>query len=54
MFILFEKANSRGDDSINNWDAMGWCADEATAMEWVSQNPEYRKYKYCTDSEYKH
>ena len=53
MYILFEKANSRGDNSIYNYDAMGYTKDEVKAIKWVEENPEYRCYKYCTDKEVK-
>ena len=53
MYILFEKSNSRGDDSINNYDAMGVTDKENTAMEWRDDNPDYRTYKYCPEVQFK-
>ena len=47
MYILFEKANANGDDSIHNYDAMGCVSTEQEAMKWRDENPEYRVYKYC-------
>lgn len=49
MYILFEKARANEDNSISNWDAMGYTEDSHKAEEWVNQNSEYRCYKYCSD-----
>ena len=50
MYILFELSNSQADNNsfIDN-DAMGYTNDETTAMKWIDENPEYRRYKYCPD-----
>lgn len=47
MWVLFEKTDSRFGDYISNYDAMGIATNEADAMCWVSQNPEYRCFKFC-------
>lgn len=55
MYILFELSNSQADDNsfIDNH-AMGYTNDETTAMKWINENPEYRRYKYCPDKKIKH
>lgn len=53
MYILLEKANARGFDTVENYDCMGYVTVESDAMAWVSNNPEYRTYKYCPDKEIK-
>ncbi len=47
VYVGFEKSNSRGDDSINNYDAMKIFENENDAIDWKSENLEYRVYKYC-------
>ena len=49
MFILFEKRDSRDNNDISNWDAMGYTDNKHKAKEWVEMNPEYRCYKFCSD-----
>ena len=52
MFILFELSSSRADsNSLRDNDAMGYTSDEHVAIKWVSDNPNYRRYKYCPDKE---
>jgi hypothetical protein len=52
MFILFELSSSRADsNSLRDNDCMGYTLEETEALEWVSQNPEYRSYKYCPNKE---
>lgn len=53
MYILLEKANARGLDTVENYDCMGYVTVESDAMAWVSNNPEYRTYRYCPDKEIK-
>ena len=52
MFVLFEKADFNGTDSIDNYDAMGYAETEQDAADWIANNEENRKYKYCTDMKY--
>lgn len=47
MYILFEMSSVDGGASIWNFDCMGYAKTEEIAMLWVSQNPDYRVYKYC-------
>ena len=45
-WIGFEKADSRADDNIRNYDVMKHFFKESDAQDWVDQNPEYRLYMY--------
>lgn len=53
MYILFEMSSSNGGVQIWNWDCMGYAKTEQQAMRWVSENPNYRTYKYCPNKEIK-
>lgn len=53
MFILMEMSDARGLRTSGNYDFMGYTISESDAMKWVSNNPEYRTYKYCPDKEIK-
>ncbi len=47
IYVGFEKSDSRGNDNINNYDAMKIFETEQEAIVWRNNNPEYRVYKYC-------
>ena len=48
MYILFELSKSQADiNSFSDNDAIGYTNDETTAIKWINENPEYRRYKYC-------
>ena len=51
MYILFEKSHSDGVENLYDYDCMGYAKTEDKAREWVNENSEYRKYKYCPDKE---
>lgn len=53
MYILMEMTDARGLRTEGNYDFMGYTTSESDAMKWVSNNPEYRKYRYCPDKEIK-
>lgn len=46
MWIVFEKSNASGDNSIYNYDAMKVCEEETKAIEYEMKNEEYRIRKY--------
>lgn len=46
IWIGFEMSDSRGGDSINNYDVMKIFDDEKSAIEWRNDNFEYRAFKY--------
>lgn len=50
IYILFEKYDSHSDDSINNYDCIGYTTDEKSAMAWRDANIEFRTYKYCCNN----
>lgn len=50
MFILLEKADSRGGDDVENFDAMGTVNTEAQGIEWTMHNPRFRRIKYCPET----
>lgn len=49
MYILMEMSDARGLIMSGNYDFMGYAISESEAMKWVSNNPEYRNYRYCPD-----
>lgn len=53
MYILLEMSKANGDLRLWNWDCMGYTKTEQVAMEWVSQNLDYRSYLYCPNKEIK-
>lgn len=53
MYILFKKNESRDDSDLTSaYHEMGYTNDESSAEDWVSENPEYRYYRYCPDEIY--
>lgn len=49
MYILLEKRDARGEETVDNYDAMGYAYGGKDAAEWEQKNAQYRRILYCPE-----
>lgn len=49
MYILLEKRDAQGGETLDEFDAMGIAYGGKDAAEWEQKNPRYRRTIYCPE-----